>query len=252
MWKSRLLLSLLLTAAVHVHASVVIPTDVVTQVDEADLIFIGTVIGTESVAVKDDSFAFTYVTFAVEETLKGAADGPTLTLRVAGGKIPSQRVKVEISGGPQFTTGNRHLLFVKGNDRYAIPLSGGSQGKLNLVRHPVTQEEILTDSAGRVIDGLREKNWARSGLWIDRGGQLQRPERVAEVLSQEGVTIVLDQPNADAEATPASKVIAELRALIQSRAFSPELKRSAVVRSASPANVPATDPDRRPVRSQAQ
>ena len=252
MWKSRLLLSLLLTAAVHVHASTVIPTDVATQVDEADLIFIGTVIGTEAVPVKDGSFAFTYVTFAVEETLKGAADGPTLTLRVAGGKIASQRVKVEISGGPQFQTGGRHLLFVMGNDRYGIPLAGGPQGKLNLVRHPVTQEEILTDGAGRVIDGLSEKNWVRSELRIDRGGQLQRPERVAEVLSQEGVTIVLDQPNPDAEAAPASKAIAELRALIQSRAFAPGLKRSAAVRSASPANVPATDLDRAVVRPQAQ
>ena len=249
MWKSRLLLSLLLTAALHLHASTVIPTDVATQVDEADLIFIGTVIGTESVPVKDGSYAFTYVTFDIHETLKGAADGPTLTLRVAGGKVRSR--VFAIGGAPKFETGDRHLLFVMGNDRYGIPLSGGPQGKLDLVRDPVTQEEILTDDAGRVIDGLREKNWVRSALSIDRGGQLVRPERAAQVVAQENVTVVLDEPNVDAQATPAANVVAELRAFIQSRSFSASAKRSDVVRSASPANVPASDPDRAVARPQA-
>lgn len=251
MRKTRLLL-LLLAAAVHIHASTVIPIDVETQVDEAELIFIGTVIGAQSVPVKDESFAFTYVTFDVQETLKGVADGPTLTLRVAGGKIPSQRVEVEIHGAPKFETGARHLLFVMGNDRWGIPLSGGPQGAFKLVRHPVTQEEILTDGAGRLIDGVRATKWVRSGLSIDLGGQLRRPEHVAEVISQEGVTVVLDQPDPDAEAVPASQVLAELRALIQSRSFAPEFRRASVVQSASPANVPATDPDRALVRPHAQ
>lgn len=247
MWKSRLLLSLLLTAAVHLHASTVIPMDVAAQVDEADLIFIGTVVGTENVPVKDGTFAFTYVTFHIEETLKGSTDAAPLTLRVAGGKA---RGKVfSIGGGPEFETGGRHLLFVVGNDRYAIPFSGGSQGKLNFMRDPVTQEEVLVDESGRAIDGLREKNWLHSAVRLDRGGQLQRPERVAELVSQSGVTIVLEQPDADAQTVPASRVIAELRALIQSRAFAPEFQRT-IVKSASPANVPATDPDRAAVHAQ--
>jgi hypothetical protein len=239
MWKARLLFSILLAAVVmQGRASVVIPIDVVTQADEADLIFIGTVIGTESVPVKDGTFAYTYVTFHVEEMLKGAS-GPTLALRVAGGQVGLRAFGVD--GAPKFETGGRHVLFVKDNDVHPIPLLGGPQGKLNFVRHPVTQEEILTDDKGLVIDGLRENNWARSGLSVDRGGQLQRPERVAEVLSQEGVTVVLDQPDPDTEATPAARVIAELRKLIRTRAFAPEFKRSQAVRSASPANVPATD-----------
>jgi hypothetical protein len=253
MWKSRLLLPLLLAVGVHVHASTVVPIDVATQVDEADLIFIGTVVGTESAAVKDNTFAYTYVTFAIEETLKGAADGPMVTLRVAGGRIPARRVRVDIAGAPVFEAGGRHLLFVKGNDRLAFPFSGGPQGKLNLVRHPVTQEELLTDDAGRVLDGVRDANWVRNGLSIDLGGQLQRPQRVAEVISQEGVTVTLDQPDPNVEAAPASKVLAELRALIQSRAFAPQFARGPAVKSASPANVPASDPDRQPAaRSRAQ
>lgn len=250
MWKSRLLLSLLLVAAVHVQAMTVFPIDVAKQTDEADLIFIGTVVDSESVPVKDRTFAFTYVTFLVEETLKGSVDGGVVTLRFGGGKAGP--VRFEIGGAPKFETGGRHLLFVLANDRYVIPLSGGPQGKLNLVRHPETQEELLTDDAGRLIDGLRELNWVRSGLSIDLGGQLQRPERVAEVVSQEGVTVVLDQPDPDARPVPAAQVLDELRALIQSRAFGPGFKRNGTVQSASPANVPATDPHRIAVGPEAQ
>lgn len=250
MKKSRLLLPLLLIAAVHAHASLVMPIDVVRQVDESDLIFIGTVVGTRAVPVKDGSFAYTYVTFAVEETLKGSAAGPMLTLRVAGGQ--AGRYMFEIVGAPKFETGGRHLLFVQDNDRNPIPLLGGPQGKLNIARDPVTQEEFLTDDAGRVLHGLREKNWVRNGFRVDRGGRLQPPERVAEVISQEGVQIVLDQPSLEAEAAPAARIIGELRALIQSRAFAPEFQRRPAVQSASPANVPATDPDRELVGRKAE
>ncbi|HEX2060308.1 MAG TPA: hypothetical protein VHK90_06175, partial [Thermoanaerobaculia bacterium] len=142
MRKSGLWLSLLLVLAAHVHASTVIPIDVATQIDQSELIFIGTVIGIESVPVRDGSFAYTYVTFDVEETLKGVADGPTFTLRMAGGEVPP--LAYEIAGAPKFRKGGRHVLFVVGNDRYGIPLSGGPQGKLDLVAHPVTQELIVT------------------------------------------------------------------------------------------------------------
>lgn len=249
MWKSRLVLLLLLVAAVRVQAMTVFPIDVAKQVDEADLIFIGTVVDDQSVPVKDRTFAFTYVTFLVEETLKGSVDGGAVTLRFAGGKAGPVRYSI---GAPKFENGGRHLLFVVGNERYFIPLSGAPQGKLNLVRHPETQEELLTDDDGRLIGGLRELNWVRSGLVIDMGGQLQRPERVAEVVSQEGVTVVLDQPDPDAEPVPASQVLGELRALIQSRAFGPAFKRSGTVQSASPANVPTTDPHRIAMQPEAQ
>ena len=251
MRKSRLLLlPLLLAAAVHAGASVVIPIDVATQVDRADLIFIGTVLESESVPVRDGTFAYTYVTFHVEETLKGAADSPALTLRIAGGK--ARGIVTEIVGVPKFSVGGRHLLFVENNDRSPIPITGGSQGKLDLVRDPVTQEEVLADDAGRVIDGLRDLNWVRGGLRVDQGNRVQRPERVAEVISQEGVTVTLDQPDPDARPVPAAQVLSELRALIQSRAFGPEFKRTPAVQSASPSNVPATDPDRVKVRPAAQ
>ncbi len=240
MWKSRLFLSLLLLVAVHVQGATLMPIDVATQVDQADLIFSGTVIGVESVPVRDRSFAFTYVTFQVDETLKGAADGPFLTLRFGGGHADGMGYSV--SGVPRFAPGGRHVLFVRGNDRLMLPLAGDARGKLDLVAHPVTREPMVVEHRGYVIDGLRDNEWSLSGLKIDALGQFERPERVAEVVAQEGVTVTFDQPVVSEETVPAARVLEELRALIQSRAFAPEFRRVAVVRSASPANVPATAP----------
>ena len=250
MWKSRLLLSLLLLAAVHVQASTFMPMNVASQVDQADLIFAGTVIGVESVPVKDRSFAFTYVTFQIDETLKGAADGPTITLRFAGGR--ANGMVYSVGGVPRFARDGRHVLFVRDNDRLALPLAGDARGKLDLVEHPVTREPMVVDPRGYVIGGIRDEEWSLSGLKVDAFGQLERPERVAEVVSQEGVTVTFDQPVVSDETVPASQVLDELRALIQSRAFAPAFRRASLVRSASPANVPGTDPFAMPARSKAQ
>ena len=241
MWKSRLLLSLLLVAAVQVHGSTFLPVDVGTQVDRAELIFIGKVVGVQNVPVTDGSFAYTYVTFDVEETLKGAASAPLLTLRFYGGRAGD--FVYEIAGAPTFTEGGRHLLFVEGNERNMIPLTGGPQGKLDLVAHPVTQESIIVDGAGRAIDGLRDKNWSRSGLQLDGAGAIRRAPAAAKVVSEEGVKIRLADEAVES-APAASNALGELRSLIQSRTFAPEFKRAAVVQSASPANVPDTNPDR--------
>ncbi len=241
MWKSRLLLSLLLFAAVQVQASLFIRLDVATLVDESDLIFSGTVIGMESVPVKDGSWAYTYVTFDVEETFKGAVRGRTLTLRTAGGDAGPW--VYEIAGAPKFAVGGRHVLFVQGNDRFEVPIVGGPQGMLDLVAHPVTQETIVVDHAGRAIDGLREKNWVQNGLALDAQRQLRRREPIARVVSQEGVRVELDardtEPQMVETAAPASEVLKELRAMVKSRAFAPTYRRSGIVESASPANVPA-------------
>lgn len=241
MWKSRLLLSLILVAAVQVQASLFTKLDVATLVDESDLIFAGTVIGTQSVPVKDGSFAYTYVTFDVEETFKGAVRGRTLTLRTAGGE--TGRWVYEIAGAPKFAVGDRHVLFVQGNDRFHVPIVGGPQGKLDLVAHPVTQETIVVDHAGQAIDGLRDKNWVRNGLALDAKRQLRKREPIARVVSQEGVRVELDardvEPQMVEEAAPASQVLKELRTLVKSRASAPTYRRSGIVESASPSNVPA-------------
>lgn len=245
MKKSKLLLcSLLLTmAAFSAGATTILPVDLGKLVDDADLIFVGTVIARESVPTADNTYAFTYVTFDVEQTLKGAPrSGKTITLRFAGGEAGTNIF--EVTGAPTFRVGGQHMLFVEGNDKLGVPLVGWFQGKLDLVAHPVTQEPMFVDHAGRAIDGVQGNGWRRDGLRLNKDGSLKTlpAEAQAEVVSQEGVRIELEKPARVKEhAAPIGSVLAELRAFINKRkASSASFRNTQFAESASKSNVPAT------------
>jgi hypothetical protein len=242
MGKSKLLLfSLLLLSALTAGATSIIPVDVATMVDRAELIFVGTVIGSESVPTADGSYAFTYVTFDVEQTLKGIArSGKTITLRFAGGQAGTN--VFEVAGAPQFKMGGQHLLFVEGNGQSGMPLVGWHQGKLDIVADPVSRQPMLVDHARRAIDGIRDKGWFRGGLALDSNGGIKaRRASEAMVVSEEGVQIALDQPQAAERAASVPSVLSQLRTFIAARkASSPSFRDSQFVDSASPSDVPAS------------
>jgi len=241
LWKRLLCVSVMVVMAASAGATTVLPVDLASMVDSADLIFVGTVIGSESVPTKDGSYAFTYVTFDVEQALKGVPRaGKTVTLRLAGGQVGSDVFTVE--GAPAFALGGRHLLFVEGNDRYLVPLVGMFQGKLDFVESPTSHEPILVDYAGNAVDGIGAKNWHRGGMKLNRDGSLRQPEGAgAAVVSEQGVKIRIEQPKLVDHATPAGQILGQLRAYINSRkASSPGFKNTQFVDSASKANVPAT------------
>jgi hypothetical protein len=242
MGKSKLLLfSLLLLSALTAGATTIIPVDVATMVDSADLIFVGTVIGSESVPTADGSYAFTYVTFDVEQTLKGISRaGKTITLRFAGGQVGT--TVFEVSGAPQFKMGGQHLLFVEGNGRSGMPLVGWFQGKLDIVADPASRQPMLVDHARRAVDGIKDKGWFRGGLALDRNGLVKARRAVeATVVSQEGVQIELEQPQAADGAASVSGVLSELRTFIAARkSSSASFRNTQFVDSASPSDVPAT------------
>ncbi|HYK00993.1 MAG TPA: hypothetical protein VE974_04500 [Thermoanaerobaculia bacterium] len=245
MKKSKLLLcSLMLSlAAFSAGATTILPVDLGKLVDDAEIVFVGTVIGSESVPTADNTYAFTYVTFDIDQTLKGAArSGKTITLRFAGG-VAGTNV-FEVSGAPTFQVGGKHLLFVEGNDKLGVPLVGWYQGKLDLVSNPVTQQPMFVDHAGRAIDGVKDNRWRRDGLRLNKDGSLKTLPAAAQaaVVSQEGVRIELEKPaQAVEQAAPIGSVLAELRALIGKRkGSSASFRNTQFVESASKSNVPAT------------
>jgi len=242
MWKKLLSFALLLVTAVSAGASTVLPVDLGSMVDRADLIFVGTVLSSESVPTTDGSYAFTYVTFDVDQALKGISrSGKTFTLRFAGGQSGSDIF--EVSGSPTFTVGGQHLLFVEGNDDYIVPLVGWFQGKLDIVPNPISRQPVLVDHTGSAIDGVAEKGWKRGGMKLNRDGSLKQPEDPGvAVISQEGVRIELGKPGQLVDhAEPVGKILAELRAYINTRkASSPKYRDTQFVDSASKTRVPAT------------
>jgi hypothetical protein len=231
-----------LVTAFSAGATTILPVDLGKLVDDADLIFVGKVIGIESVPTTDGSYAFTYVTFDIDQALKGVSrSGKTITLRFAGGQVGE--TVFEVSGAPTFAVGGQHLLFVEGNDRLGVPLVGWYQGKLDVVSHPVSQQPLFVDHTGRAIDGIKGNAWRRDGLKLKKDGSIQAPRGAgAEVVSQEGVKIELEKPAPAVDhAAAVASVTGELRSFIAKRkASSQSFRNTQFVDSASKANVPAT------------
>lgn len=221
-----------------VQATTLLHQDLGDLVDRAELIFVGTVLHAESVLTGDGAFAFTYVTFEVEDALKGSARDRQLTLRFAGGEL--EEVSYSVVGIPRFAPGGRHLLFVEGNGRLGVPLVGWGQGRLDFVAHPLSGESILVDFRGQGLAGVADGEWVKGGPLVE-GGLLVAPrEPGLVVVSQEGVEITVEDPAAElaGKPAPAAEVVEALRAHVQARSKAPSFRAPRVVESASPADVP--------------
>ena len=120
-------LAIVLLGAAPGWATTVIQKSFAEVVQEAEVIAVGTVttIATEWDAAHNRPF--TLVTFSTLDVLKGAHPEPELTLRVLGGPHPDGSL-LQIVGVPEFSLGDRLVVFVTGNDHYAVPLVGLWQG----------------------------------------------------------------------------------------------------------------------------
>ncbi len=125
----------------------------------ADLVFAGTVVGIESkqsdvVDATDAKLPHTFVTFAIEDVVKGSSTaGKLVTLRFLGGPDDKGRV-LEVSGVPQFALGDRDLLFARTDA--ICPLVGWEGGRLRLVRGAVYDalgNELWLAPDGRFVAG---------------------------------------------------------------------------------------------------
>ena len=81
---------------------------------------------------------YTYIQFSETKRIKNsdanARDG--FVLRIAGGRVGS-RAQV-IPGAPKFDVGERYILFVKGNNKLALPIVGVNQGVFSVVLNAAT------------------------------------------------------------------------------------------------------------------
>jgi hypothetical protein len=94
---------------------------------QADLIVVGEVKKIESQR-EEGGGIFTYVTIAVEQSLKGKVV-QEITLRYLGGEV--DEIGLWVSDMPEFQLGEKVKVFLKGEDIYHIV--GAYQGKLTLV-----------------------------------------------------------------------------------------------------------------------
>ncbi|TAK51715.1 MAG: hypothetical protein EPO25_15775 [Gammaproteobacteria bacterium] len=134
--------------------------------DQADLIVRGRVARIEygmsvKTAADEMQVPFTYVTYAIDEVLKGsAADGQSVTLRFLGGPIGNERIMV-VQGVPLFDVGDEDVLFVRGNGSHACPLVRCGDGRFRAIGDQMYSDdgfEVLLNPAGQPVYGRRHRN----------------------------------------------------------------------------------------------
>ena len=146
-------LAIVLLGAAPGWATTVIQKSFAEVVQAAEVIAVGTVttIATEWDAAHNRPF--TLVTFSTLDVLKGAHTEPELTLRVLGGPHPDGSL-LQIVGVPEFSLGDRLVVFVTGNDHYAVPLVGLWQGVYRVVFDAARGVETIYNHARQPVTSL--------------------------------------------------------------------------------------------------
>jgi hypothetical protein len=121
-----------------VRATTVIPPTFDQLVNDAELIFQGTVTASRSlwIGAGAERCIVTDVTFRIEDAIKGAP-GKSYTIQMLGGTVDGETI--EVNDAPKFKVGDRDILFVEHNGNQFVPLVGIMHGRFHL----------QTDSRGR-------------------------------------------------------------------------------------------------------
>ena len=130
-------------------------------VKDAQLIFNGVVTkvayrNTDVASSGDLPVPHTFVTFAIDQSMKGAsASGNTITLRFEGGPDGKGNTML-VPGIPLFDVGDQATLFVKGNGKFPCPLVGCEQGRFHVVGDAVYNnegQEVWLSKKGELVYG---------------------------------------------------------------------------------------------------
>src|SRR5215472_1128577 len=131
-------------------ATTVIPPTFEQLVQQAELIFQGTVTDVKSVWEGQGAQRHidTYVTFQVADSVKGNA-GSSYTIRMLGGTVGDETMLV--TDTPKFSVGDREILFVEHNFDQFVPLVGISHGRFHVQSDKETGRDIVVNSEGEPV-----------------------------------------------------------------------------------------------------
>lgn len=137
--------SILLALAPLLRATSVIPPSFPELVAKADSIYRGQVTAVEARRVDradgGGQIIKTFVTFAVERTMKGT-EQKQVVLEFLGGTVGDDTLTV--SGMPQFTVGQREIVFVQANGVQFCPLVAMMHGRYHVKRDAAAGRDFVT------------------------------------------------------------------------------------------------------------
>lgn len=114
------------------------PIPLRTAVTRADLIIVGTVTNITFRDSQGDGKAtlqapHTFVTYSIDDVLRGSTDKNSITLRFIGGYSPATGRVMLAPDWPLFQVGDRDALLIRGNGAYFCPLVGCGLGRFRIV-----------------------------------------------------------------------------------------------------------------------
>lgn len=220
-------LALVLAPWVVANATTMRPLDLEKLSGQAELIVTGTPVSREVVASRDGRYPFTFVTFKVDEVLKGEVRDRQLVLRFDGGELGGERLVVQ--GMPELVTGERYLLFIQGNGSLACPIAGWWQGHLRFAPEPRSQRTVLVDHRDQPVSGIAGERW-----------RFASPHAAAQskILAVEGMKVSPLPAAPPAEVSPADQVLGDLRIFLRDRKARPGYSPGRLVESARTTDVP--------------
>jgi len=148
--KYLLPLALIAISFTYITATTVIPPTFEQLVQQAELIFQGTVTDVRSVWEGEGAQRHinTYVTFQIGENMKGNA-GSSYTIRILGGTVGDETM--EVTDTPKFKMGDRDILFVEHNNDQFVPLVGINNGRFHVQRDGQTGRDIVVNGEGEPV-----------------------------------------------------------------------------------------------------
>jgi hypothetical protein len=118
----------------------------------ADIVVVGKVSGVQSAWTGDRSRIVTRVTLAVDQTLKGGAQG-TVTIETPGGEVGG--VGEWYSHTAQFKKDEDVLVFAKKDRQGILHVSGGNNGKLPIRKDELTGARLV--GAGVTLEKFADR-----------------------------------------------------------------------------------------------
>lgn len=118
----------------------------------AELIFEGRVTAVESRAAPSSKLIHTFVTFAIDDVIKGNYSKPTIVLSFLGGSAGGRTLIVDDVQPPEI--GEKGIYFVESLTRTQVdPFYGGPQGHF-VIRHDADQVDRVETQDGRLVVGF--------------------------------------------------------------------------------------------------
>jgi hypothetical protein len=165
--KTKYLLPLILVAlaipSIRLTATTVIPPTFDQLVQQAELIFQGTVTDVKSSWEGEGAqrHISTYVTFQVQDNVKGSA-GSSYTIRMLGGTVGD--FTMEVTDTPKFHVGDREVLFVEHNYDQFVPLVGINHGHFRVQHDDASGRDILLNGEGEPVRDLSKLGRAEESV----------------------------------------------------------------------------------------